>query len=320
MGQRAGDDGAEIVEQSGRYALIRDADGVAIYDLDLGSDADPVASYPPGDEGFEAAWERYGRLVRGARRERFGLVRVLGIVVVVGVIVWVVAGVGYGSSLAGLYRNGNGPQSRWWLWFQVADTISYHVWSGHSPCSWCSGSGSGSGTRRVALPRLGARMRPIVDRARTLLEEPAVAPSAHGDDLRRGSSRRSPPVPRCRGPVRRARGCCARSSGGDLDAFLGQIHQEPLRASRGTEHADVGDPEPRNDRRYSLSRRKLWVITITNVRSSVRRPSPHRPVLDLDESRGIRIALPVQEAGAVVDDDRRSSRGPRRPSPDGTAS
>jgi hypothetical protein len=77
MGQRAGDDGADIVEQSGRYALIRDADGVAIYDLDVGSDADPVASYPPGDEGFEAAWERDG--------------------------------------------------CRWWLWFQVADTISYHV-------------------------------------------------------------------------------------------------------------------------------------------------------------------------------------------------
>lgn len=130
MDRRAGDDGAEIVEQSGRYALIRDADGVAIYDLDLGSDADPVASYPPGDEGFEAAWERYGRLVRGARRERFGLIRVLGVVVVVGVIVWVVAGVGYGSSIAGLYRSGNGPQSRWWLWFQVADTISYHVWVG----------------------------------------------------------------------------------------------------------------------------------------------------------------------------------------------
>ena len=72
MDWRAGDDGAEIVEQSGRYALIRDADGVAIYDLDLGSDADPVASYPAGDEGFEAAWERYGRLVRGARRERLG--------------------------------------------------------------------------------------------------------------------------------------------------------------------------------------------------------------------------------------------------------
>ena len=59
-----------------------------------------------------------------------GSIRVLGVVVVVGVIVWVVAGVGYGSSIAGLYRSGNGPQSRWWLWFQVADTISYHVWVG----------------------------------------------------------------------------------------------------------------------------------------------------------------------------------------------
>jgi hypothetical protein len=114
MGQRAVDDGAEIVEQSGRYALIRDADGVAIYDLDLGSDADPVASFPPGDEGFEAAWERYGRLVRGARRERFGLVRVLGIVVVVGVIVWVVAGIGYATLFVGLDLLGNGSQSRWW--------------------------------------------------------------------------------------------------------------------------------------------------------------------------------------------------------------
>ena len=71
-----------------------------------------------------------GRLVRGARSERFGLIRMLGIVVTVGVIVWVVAGVGYGSSIAGLYRSGNGPASRWWLWFQVADTISYHVWVG----------------------------------------------------------------------------------------------------------------------------------------------------------------------------------------------
>jgi hypothetical protein len=130
MGQRAGDDGAEIVEQSGRYALIRDADGVAIYDLDEGSDAEPVASFPPGDEGFEAAWERYGRLVRGARRERFGLVRVLGIVVVVGVIVWVVAGIGYGTLFVGLDLFGNGPQSRWWAWIQAADTISYHAWVG----------------------------------------------------------------------------------------------------------------------------------------------------------------------------------------------
>ena len=108
MGQRGGDDGAEIVEQSGRYALIRDADGIAIFDLDLGSDVDPVASYPPGDEGFEAAWERYGRLVRDARRERFGLVRVLGIVVVAGVIVWVVAGIGYGSS----HRGGRSHRQR----------------------------------------------------------------------------------------------------------------------------------------------------------------------------------------------------------------
>ncbi len=130
MDRRAGDDGAEIVEQSGRYALIRDADGVAIYDLDLGSDADPVASYPPGDAGFEAAWDRYGGLVRGARRERFGLVRVLGVVVVVGVIVWVVAGVGYGSLIVGVDLTGRGPQSRWWVWFQTADTVSYHVWVG----------------------------------------------------------------------------------------------------------------------------------------------------------------------------------------------
>ena len=130
MGQRAGDDGAEIVEQSGRYALIRDADGVAIYDLDLGSDAEPVASYPPGDAGFEAAWERYGRLVRGARRERFGLVRLLGIVVVVGVIVWVVAGIGYGTLFVGLDLFGNGPQSRWWARIQAADTIAYHAWVG----------------------------------------------------------------------------------------------------------------------------------------------------------------------------------------------
>jgi hypothetical protein len=128
--RRAGDDGAEIVEQSGRYALIRDADGVAIYDLDLGSDADPVASYPQGDEGFEAAWGRYGRLVRGARRERFGLIRVLGIVVVVGVIVWVVAGVGYGTLFVGFDLIGNGPQSRWWPWIQAADTIAWHVWVG----------------------------------------------------------------------------------------------------------------------------------------------------------------------------------------------
>jgi hypothetical protein len=117
MDRRAGDD-AEIVEQSGRYALIRDAEGIAIYDLDLGSDADPVASYPPGDEGFEAAWECYGRLVRGARHERFELIRVLGIIVVVGVIVWVVAGVGYGSSSPGsigaatVSRAGGGCGSR----------------------------------------------------------------------------------------------------------------------------------------------------------------------------------------------------------------
>ncbi len=130
MGHRGRDDGAEIVEQTTRYALIRDADGVAIYDLDLGSDAAPVASYPPGDEGFEAAWERYGMLVRGARRERLRLIRVLGVVVVVGVAVWVVTGVGYGMLLAGLDLAGNGTQSRWWLWVQVAETISYHVWVG----------------------------------------------------------------------------------------------------------------------------------------------------------------------------------------------
>jgi hypothetical protein len=51
MGQRAGADGAEIVEQGGRYALIRDTDGTAIYDLDLGSDADPWPHTPRATRG-----------------------------------------------------------------------------------------------------------------------------------------------------------------------------------------------------------------------------------------------------------------------------
>jgi hypothetical protein len=113
MAQRAGDDGAEIVEQSGRYALIRDADGVAIYDLDLGSDIEPVASFPPGDEGFEAAWERYGRLVRGARRERLGSAWVGALAVLVLLWLWKRLGHPAGDATAprppGAADRGSGP-------------------------------------------------------------------------------------------------------------------------------------------------------------------------------------------------------------------
>jgi hypothetical protein len=60
----------------------------------------------------------------------FGLVRILVVLVIVGVSVWVVAGVGYGTVIVSLYRDGGGPQNRWWVWIQVAETISYHVWVG----------------------------------------------------------------------------------------------------------------------------------------------------------------------------------------------
>jgi predicted anti-sigma-YlaC factor YlaD len=128
VGQRAGD-GAEIVQQSGRYILIRDADGHSIYDLDMGADADPIASFPPGDSGFEAAWDRFQRSIRAARRERYALAPVLTAVAVVAAVVWMVTGTAYGLLIVG-FAQSSFFESQWFQWIQAADSVAYHVMLG----------------------------------------------------------------------------------------------------------------------------------------------------------------------------------------------
>jgi hypothetical protein len=62
------DDGREVVESSGRYALTLGPEGHQIWDLDAPRDADAIGRFPSGDAGFEAAWSRYQELGRQERR------------------------------------------------------------------------------------------------------------------------------------------------------------------------------------------------------------------------------------------------------------
>ena len=63
------DDDREVTEQSRSFEVARTDEGWGVWDRRQ-LPGGPLAMYPPGDRGFESAYEHFTRLNRGERRNR----------------------------------------------------------------------------------------------------------------------------------------------------------------------------------------------------------------------------------------------------------
>jgi len=81
----------DLIDSDGRYALTLGPAGHQIWNLDS-PESEPVATYPGGEAGFEAAWDRYLEIGKAERHKKQRPIRVLYISAIVAEIAWVVVG------------------------------------------------------------------------------------------------------------------------------------------------------------------------------------------------------------------------------------
>jgi hypothetical protein len=120
----------EILEANSRFMLTTEEGGFAIWRTDTDDDA-PLTTFPPTQEGSDAAWESFRRMSRRARWARWRRVPMGGLrwTAIVSAIVWIVArfvaslwlavettSSSFGSNL-----------SRWLAWLQFADQLAFAV-------------------------------------------------------------------------------------------------------------------------------------------------------------------------------------------------
>jgi hypothetical protein len=124
----ADDERFEVLDTNSSFTLTREEGGFAIWRAGA-DDEEPLMTFPPTDDGSDAAWSEFHRRTSRARWARWTRVPMGAIrwTAIVSAIAWIIARFVESLWFALESTSFDNGSSRWLAWFQFADQVAFAV-------------------------------------------------------------------------------------------------------------------------------------------------------------------------------------------------